>query len=153
MLRRIWAITQKDLIQILRDRATLIILMVAPLLQLTLYSAAIHTDVRHIPVVVADQSMSQESRTYLAALVDSEYFDIVDSVSGQPGLMQAIDSGRASLGILIPPDFGVRLKNGRANVLMLVDGSDSFTTKSAYGNASPPSFAKRRPNSYGIAAG
>ncbi len=135
MLRRIWAMTQKDLIQILRDRATLVILMLAPLLQLTLYSAAIHTDVKHIPMVVADQSMSNESRTYLAALVDSEYFDIVASVSGQAGLMKAIDSGQASLGILIPPDFGAQIKNGHADVLMLVDGSDSFTTKSAYSTA------------------
>lgn len=135
MLQRIWAITQKDLIQILRDRATLVILMIAPILQLTLYSAAIHTDVKHIPVVVADQSMSAQSRAYLESLVDSEYFDIIDSVSGQKGLMNAIDSGQASLGILIPPDFTEQLNNRRADVLMLVDGSDSFTTKSAYNTA------------------
>lgn len=135
MLQRIWAMTQKDLIQILRDRATLVILMLAPLLQLTLYSAAIHTDVKHIPVVVADQSLSNESRAYLAALVDSEYFDIVDSVQGEAGLKQAIDSGKASLGILIPPDFSAQLAKHAANVLMLVDGSDSFTTKSAYSTA------------------
>ena len=142
--------TQKDLIQILRDRATLVILMLAPLLQLTLFSAAIHTDVKHIPIVVADQSMSNESRTYLAALVDSEYFDIVASVSGQAGLMKAIDSGQASLGLLIPPDFATQVKNRRANVLMLVDGSDSFTTKSAYStaNAISQSYAiEPHPNS------
>src|SRR4051812_28957946 len=104
MLQRIWAMTQKDLIQIMRDRATLVILMLAPILQLTLYSAAIHTDVKHIPIVVADQSLSNESRAYLSALVHSEYFDVIDSASGQKELMQAIDSGRASLGILIPPD-------------------------------------------------
>lgn len=135
MLRRIWAIAQKDLIQILRERALLIIVFVAPVLQLTLYSAAIHTDVKHIPIVVADQSMTNESREYLAALVDSEYFDIVGSTSGQDGLMQAIDSGKASLGILIPPDFSRQLKNHAASVLILVDGSDSFTTKSAYNTA------------------
>lgn len=132
MLQRIWAMTQKDLIQITRDRATLVILMLAPILQLTLYSVAIHTDVKHIPIVVADQSMSNESRAYLSALVHSEYFDIVGSASGQQELMNAIDSGRASLGILIPPDFNRALKNRSADVLVLVDGSDSFTTKSAY---------------------
>jgi len=132
MWQRIWAMTQKDLIQILRDRPTLVILMLAPILQLTLYSVAIHTDVKHIPIVVADQSMTNESRAYLSALVHSEYFDIVGSASGQKELTDAIDSGKASLGLLIPPDFSRTLNNRNAEVLVLVDGSDSFTTKSAY---------------------
>ena len=72
MFRRIWAITQKELIQVLRDRATLMLLLLfMPLIQLVLFATAIHTDIKHIPMVVADQSLSAESRSYLHALVDS----------------------------------------------------------------------------------
>src|SRR5580765_7142713 len=105
MLTRIWAITQKEFIQTLRDRATLIILLTIPLVQLLLYATAIHTDVKHIPMIVADQSLSNESQIYLSALVNSDYFDIVGSVSSPADVMKAIDSGQASLGIVIPPDF------------------------------------------------
>jgi ABC-2 type transport system permease protein len=124
MLRRIWAITQKELIQVLRDRATLILLLFMPLLQLVLFSTAIHTDIKHIPMVVADQSLSAESRSYLNALVDSDYFDVVAAVSGQADAMKAIDGGQASLGLVIPPDFATRVTLRQATVLMLVDGSD-----------------------------
>jgi len=55
--------------------------------------------------------------------------------------MKAIDSGQASLGVVIPPDFASQIKRSQANVLMLVDGSDSFTTNSAYGTANAISQA------------
>jgi ABC-2 type transport system permease protein len=135
MLRRIWAITQKEFIQVLRDRATLMLLLFMPVVQLTLFATAIHTDIKHIPMVVADQSMSSESRNYLNALVHSDYFDVVASVSGQAEVMKAIDSGQASLGIVIPPDFASRVTLRQANVLILIDGSNSFTTNSAYNTA------------------
>src|SRR5258707_13541446 len=101
MLTRIWAITQKELIQTLRDRATLAILLMVPLVQLLLYATAIHTDVQHIPMVVADQSVSTESRTYLNEWVDSKYFDIVGTVSSKDEVIRAIDAGKSSLGLVI----------------------------------------------------
>ena len=143
MFRRIWAMTQKEIIQVLRDPAILIILLIMPLAQLALFSAAINTDIKHIPMVVADQSMSAASRTYINALVNSDYFDIVATATGQDDLVATIDSGQASLGVLIPPDFATQVKARQAQVLMLIDGSDSYTTNSAYttANAISQSYA------------
>ncbi|MFN8442791.1 MAG: ABC transporter permease [Caldilineaceae bacterium] len=135
MLRRIWAMTQKELIQVFRDRATLMLLLLLPIIQLSLFASAMHTDIKHIKMVVADQSMSNESRSYLNTLVHSEYFDIVASVTGEKEIVAAIDSGQASLGIVIPPDFASAVTKRTARVLMLVDGSDSYTTNSAYSTA------------------
>jgi ABC-2 type transport system permease protein len=132
MLRRTWAMAQKEFIQLFRERALLILLLLMPLLQLGLFAAAIHTDITHIPMVVADQSLSQASQSYLNAMVDSNYFDIVSNVSSQSDMMKAIDQGQAYVGILIPPDFAAKVKQGQANVLVLVDGSDSYIANSAY---------------------
>jgi ABC-2 type transport system permease protein len=132
MLRRTWAMAQKEFIQLFRERALLIVLLLMPVLQLGLFAAAIHTDITHIPMVVADQSLSQASQSYLNALVDSNYFDIIANVSSQDDLMKAIDDGQANVGILIPPDFAAKVTQGQANVLVLVDGSDSYITNSAY---------------------
>jgi ABC-2 type transport system permease protein len=143
MLRRIWAITQKEFIQLLRERVFVLLIMFATLVEVALLAVAIHTDIRNIPMAVADQSLSPESRSYLNALVDSGSFDIVATVSGQPDLLKAIDSGQANLGILIPPDFASQLKLHQANVLMLIDGSSSYVASSAYGaaNAISESYA------------
>jgi len=131
MLRRLSSLIQKEFIQLTRNRRVLISLLPFPLVTLILFAAAIHTDVKHIPMVVTDQSQSAASRSYLNAFVDSESFDIVSMVSSQREVIETIDQGQADLGMVIPPDFDDRVAHGDANVLILVDGSSSFTSQSA----------------------
>ena len=59
MLRRIWALVQKESIQLLRMPIVYLGLTLGPILELVLFAAAIHTDIKHIPMVVADQSLSR----------------------------------------------------------------------------------------------
>ena len=136
MLKRIEAITQKEFIVIARDRGTLTLILLIPLIQLVLFAYAIHMDVKHIPMVVADQSLDTASRSYLDELVNSGYFDIVSTVQNQAQAINVIDSGQASIGVVIPHNFSTDVNRGDAAVLLLVDGSDPFTTQSAYNAAS-----------------
>jgi ABC-2 type transport system permease protein len=131
MFQRIFAIIQKEFSQTLRDRATLAIMLSMPLLQLILFGYAINTNVRHIPTVVADQSLDHASQAYINDMVNSGYFDIVQSASDQVGAVQAIDAGTAKAGIVIPPDFAEHVLRGDAQAQVLVDGSDLFTSQSA----------------------
>ena len=131
MFQRILAIIQKEFSQTLRDHTTLAIMLSMPLLQLILFGYAINTNVRHIPTVVADQSLDHASQAYLADMVNSGYFDIVATASDQTDAIQSIDSGRTRVAIVIPPDFAEHVQRGDAQVLILVDGSDLFTSQSA----------------------
>ncbi len=135
MLQRILAIIQKELIEHLRDRRTLTVLIITPLLQLMLFGYAVHMTVTHISMVVVDQSLDPQSRSYLDDLVNSQYFDIVYWAPNQSEATKAIDEGRASAGIVIPPDFAANIQRGNAQVLFLVDGSDMFTSQSAFNAA------------------
>jgi ABC-2 type transport system permease protein len=135
MLRRTWALTQKELIQLLHFPLVLIGLTVGPALELLLLATAVRTDIQHIPMVVADQSLSAASRAYLTAFTDSGSFDIVASGPDQASVIQAIDSDQASIGILIPADFAQRVVQKDAQVLMLVDGTNSYVTQTAYSAA------------------
>lgn len=136
MLRRIWAITQKEFITTFRDRGTLFIILLVPLIQLVLFAYAIRTDVKHIPLVVADQSLDQASRSYIEDLVQSGYFDIAGTVADQAAVIRSIDQGKARLGLVIPGGFSKEVDQHGASVLFIVDGSDPFTTQSAYNSAS-----------------
>jgi len=136
MLRRIWAVIQKEFIQTFRDRRTLMIQLAMPMIQLFLYGYAINMSVDHIPTVVADQSLDAASRAYVDAMTTSGYFDVVAYVPNQDEVIHTIDQGRAQAGILIPPDFSSHVERGDAQVLFLVDGSDIFTSQSAYNAAS-----------------
>ncbi len=136
MLRRIWALIQKEFIQTLRDRSTLMMMLTMPMIQLLLFGYAIDMNVDHIPMAVADQSLDSASQEYVGAMVSSSYFDVAVYVSSQEEVVRAIDAGQAQAGIVIPPDFGTHVERGDAQVLFLVDGSDLFTTQSAYNAAS-----------------
>jgi len=131
MFQRILALIQKEFSQAWRDRTTMGIMLTIPLLQLIIFGYAINTNVTHIPTVVADQSLDQASRSYLDAMVNSGYFDIIATAPDQAGAIQNIDEGQARVGIVIPPDFEKNIDRGNAQVLILVDGSDYFTSESA----------------------
>ena len=135
MLRRIWALIQKESIQLLRMPIVYVGLTAGPILELILFASAIHTDIKHVPMVVADQSRSTASQSYLSGFTNSDSFDIVAMLPDQTGVLHAIDSGQAEIGLIIPPDFAEQVSQKNATVLMLVDGSNSFVTTAAYGSA------------------
>ncbi len=135
MLARLLAIIQKEFIQTLRDRGALVIMISIPLLQLILFGYAINMNVQHIPMVAVDQSLDDASRAYLDDLIHSGYFDLVKLVPSQAAAIREIDLNQASAAVVIPPDFASNVRRGRADVLVLVDGSDLFTSLSAYNAA------------------
>ena len=51
-MNRIVAIMRKEFIQMRRDRMTLALIFMVPLVQLLLFGYAIQTEVKHIPTVV-----------------------------------------------------------------------------------------------------
>ena len=135
MIQRILAIIQKEFAQALRDRPTMAIMLTMPLLMLVIFGYAMSTQIRHIPTVVVDQSLDPYSRAYVDALVNSQYFDIAETALDQAAAIHAIDAGNARAGIIIPPNFAANVQHGDAQVLVLVDGSDLFTSQSAYSAA------------------
>ncbi|MCL4486673.1 MAG: ABC transporter permease, partial [Chloroflexi bacterium] len=70
---RLWALTRKEFIQILRDPRSLMITFIMPLLQLFLLGFAATNDVRNVPLVVLDQDRSAASRDLLAAYRAADY--------------------------------------------------------------------------------
>lgn len=135
MLQRIWSVAQKEFIQSIRDRQTLVIMLTLPLIQLLIFGYAISMNVRHIPLSVSDMSLDAASRSYLNAMQSSGYFDIVAWESSQDGVMRDIAEERARTGLVIPPNFAAHTARGDATAMFLVDGSDLFTSQSAFAAA------------------
>lgn len=131
-MHRIMAVLKKEVLQMKRDRMTLALIFMLPLVQLLLFGFAIQTEVKHIPTVVFDQSLSMESRDLLASFSASAYFDIYYTVNSYAEVNQKIDSGQARVGIILPPDFARSLKEGSpAAVEVIVDASDNMVANQA----------------------
>jgi ABC-2 type transport system permease protein len=135
MIGRTAALILKEMVQLLRDRRTLGIVLAIPVIELFLFAYAVDLTVDHLPTAVADMSRDNRSQALVEALVVSGFFDVQLNVANEQAVVQAIDQGRVRAGIVIPPDFASQVARGEAQALVLLDGSDSFTVNSGYGAA------------------
>ncbi len=125
-------IVWKEFLQLRRDAMALTLMLFIPVALLFIFGYAINTDVKHLPTVVLDQSGDVEAQTVLEAFSNSQYFDLRYRARSPAEVRRLIDTGRAKVGIVIPPDFAPRLRGrGGVAVQVLVDASDPQVAASA----------------------
>jgi ABC-2 type transport system permease protein len=135
-MRRLLAVAWKELIQLRRDRMTFGMMVGVPLMQLLLFGYAINTDVRHMPTLVYDQDHSAESRDLITRLVNTGFYDVTGYVQDYAEITRTMRAGLAKVAIVIPPDMGKSLREGRgARAQLVIDGSDPQTVASATNTA------------------
>ncbi len=131
-MTRIWAILWKECLHIIRDKRTLALITLMPIVQLALYGYAINTDVKHMALAVVDEDHSSMSRRLVEALVQSSYFDVAITTQSQVEMHRALDLGKIKAGLHIPPNFMKDLLAGRrVGLQMLIDGTDSNPANTA----------------------
>ncbi len=122
-------IVSKEFLQIRRDRMTVRLVIMAPLMQLLLIGYAANTDVRNVRVAVCDGDRSADSRLLMEEVDRSYTFNVVAAVDDPRELESLILAGKAQIGLHIPRDLHRRLMRGQeAQIGLLVDGSDSTTS-------------------------
>jgi ABC-2 type transport system permease protein len=134
-LQRLRALVYKETVQILRDRRTLILFFALPLVELFLFAYAVTLTITHLPTAVVDQSLDTRSRDFIQTLVNSGDFDVTLVLQNEQQVMQAIDAGTVKVGVVIPPNFDTQVLRDKGSVLILLDGSDSFSVESGYNAA------------------
>ncbi len=134
-LQRLGALIRKETLQLLRDRRYIGLTLALSFMQLFMYAYASNQTVYHLPTAIADQSQDAQSRALVQALVNSGYFDVAVTVQSQDEVLQAIERGQVKVGVVIPPQFAPGLDRQTAAVLVLIDGSDSFSVRSGYSAA------------------
>ena len=131
MNSRLVSIIRKEFIQIFRDKRTLVLILVMPLIQLFLLGYAATNDVRNVPLAVYDQSLSPESRTLLDAYRAADYFKVAYAVRSEAEIQSLIETGQVKAGLIIPPNYAAQLSNGTAQVAFILDGSDPTVASTA----------------------
>jgi len=106
------------------------------MLLLLLFGYALSLDVDRVPLVVWDHSDSPASRELVSRFTGSRYFAFHGTARNYAEMEQAIDTARALVALVIPPDFARRVGSGRdAPVQFIADGSDANTASMAIGYA------------------
>jgi len=125
------AVFRKEVTQMLRDRTTLMFALAVPIFELILFGV-IDMNAKNIPTVVFDQSRTQESRRLIEQFGATTILKVKGYVASRAELQRAIVSAEAQVGIEIPPDYARNLAMKRkADVLVLIDGSDSTVASQA----------------------
>jgi len=130
--QRLWAVLFKEIVQTVRDWPKLLMIVLLPVIELFLVAYMGDMQMDHIPMAVADLSLDTESRRLVAGLESSSIFDAVMAVDSEAEVLRAIDEGTVYAGLVIPADLASAVDRGDAQVLILVDGSDSFVVQSSY---------------------
>ena len=135
--RRLRAIARKEMLHVLRDPRSLASAIAIPLMMLVIFGYALSLDVDRIPTIVYNLDRSPQSLDLIRDFRGSRYFNIVEEVHSYRPIEQSMDSRRALLGVVIPPDYTRNLLSGSldAQVQLLLDGSDSNTASIAQGYA------------------
>ncbi len=131
MNSRLFSIIRKEFIQIMRDRRTLIIILIIPIMQLFLLGYSATNDIRNVPLSVFDQCRCAELRHLLEAYRAADYFQITYTAGSEDELRSLIETGRVRAAIIIPPDYSQRLAAGEAQVAFILDGSDPTVASTA----------------------
>jgi ABC-2 type transport system permease protein len=126
MGRRLLALVRKEFSQLFRDVPMLLILAWAFTGAVYTSGHGIATELHQYPVVVLDLAQGRESRE-LVSRFRAPYFKIVGRAGSDDEVVAWLDQGRASLAVVVPPDFERRLREGAARFQVISDGSQSMT--------------------------
>jgi len=125
MLMRTLSLIRMEFLHIWRDRRTLAVMFLMPIIQLVLMGYAAATDIEHLRTAVLDRDKSPASRELLDAYRASNYFELVFYVESEQELEYLIDAGDARAGLIVPADYGKEVASGgQAQVAFVIDGSD-----------------------------
>lgn len=123
MKTRLLSLIRKEFIQTFRD-VPIVILVVYTFAEIALCGWALTMDVKNVPTAVVDRDNSPASRALLDEFRQTEAFNLDFFPADENELVKLLDSGQASLGLIIPPGLGRDLTGGEpANIQVLADGT------------------------------
>ncbi len=128
----VWAILVKEFLHIRRQPTTLFFMFVVPIIQTVIFGYAINTQIENIPMVVYDLDGRRHGRELIEIFQNTRRFELVDRVYDDASFRKAMTSGRARVGLRIPPNYSDRVIRGeQVQVQVLIDGSDSQVATTA----------------------
>src|SRR5947209_319678 len=113
----------KELDQFRRDRLTVGLAFVLPVVALLMYGLATRLEAKDIPISVVNLDGGKLSRELVDRIYASLQFVPAAGFAGK--LLSPVDTGAAKASVLIPPDFSRNIAAGRqAAFQAVIDGSD-----------------------------
>ncbi|NCC03309.1 MAG: ABC transporter permease [Proteobacteria bacterium] len=130
--KRIYAMIAKEFIQIWRDRPTLAMIMLMPIMQLVLFGFAINSDPKRLPTAILAADNSPYTRSLLSTLQNTGYFKITATPATIQEAEALMAQGKVQFILSIPEHFTRDLLRGeKPNILIESDATDPVAVSGA----------------------
>lgn len=130
-MKQFMAFVRKEFHHIFRDKTTMAILLLLPVLMLLLFGYAITTEVKNSKIAVYDPSNDIITRAIVEKLNASEYFSLIERLDDPAEINEQFKKGEVKMVLVFGNDFYENiLHTGNAQVELIVDGTDPNSARS-----------------------
>ena len=124
-MKQLLSFIRKEFYHILRDKTTMMILLLMPIIQIILFGFALTTEVKDTKVAVLVPTNDEASSRIIDKLNASAYFDVVTRINTSEEIQPVFRDAKAKLVVVFEDNFGENLRhNGKANIQLLADATD-----------------------------
>lgn len=135
---RMFGLIRKEFILVFRDRGTIAMLIIMPIMLLTVFGFAIDLDPKHLPTTIISYDHSPLTRLFISNLQTSRYFNLIDKKLDEHSANQMLETSKVSFVITIPANFTRKFMRGEnPELLVEIDGSDPGSSATALSHIQP----------------
>lgn len=133
-MKQFIAFVRKEFYHIFRDRRTMLMLLVMPVVQIILFGFAITTELKNISIAILDPSNDAVTRKMIERLDANEYFTVKHVFQSPQEVEQAFRKGEMDMAVVFSECFADNLYTGEACVQLISDATDPnmATTQANY---------------------
>ncbi|MFV1949096.1 MAG: ABC transporter permease [Anaerolineales bacterium] len=127
-INHLWAVIRKEILHILRDRGTFLMVLITPTLVLLLMTYALAVDIQHVPIALLDYEQSAASREFIQQITAGEDLDLYATVDNIAEIEELLTRGKIKAALIIDPGFSVDLLSLKGlSLQIIIDGTEPET--------------------------
>lgn len=124
-MKQFFVFVKKEFRHIFRDRRTMLILLVMPIIMIVLFGFAITTEVKNSRVVILDHSKDEQTTRIQEHIRNNRYFNIVADVRNENDIQRMFLENNADIAVIFCHNFSDEMRHsGKATIQLLADGSE-----------------------------
>lgn len=123
--RHVQAVIRKEIQHILRDRATLIMVLITPTVILLIMAYALTVELSNIPIAVLDHDRSQVSRRFIEQISAGDDLELSYWARSMDEIEALLVHGQIKAAVILAPDFSEQLLTLQGLPLqVIIDGTE-----------------------------
>ena len=127
-MNRMTGFIYKEILHIIRDYRTMMIIFALPTIQILLFGFVVSMDIKNVKVGVMDNSKDDVTRAITEKIAATQKFKITEMVYTSEQIDQAFKKGTINCAVIFEDDFGRKLKKEhKAQIALILDGSEPNT--------------------------